>query len=167
MPPATLRAAITSAITGAAPGVTVSYDTIGDYVRDLVRTDRVMTLLTGFFGLLALIIAIVGIYGVMAYVVARRQVEIGIRIALGAGEGRVVRMMLKESGALLAGGAACGVALSAFAARSAAQLLYGVQPLDAPSFTTAIAVLGTTGLLAAWIPARRASRVAPTIAIRD
>jgi ABC-type antimicrobial peptide transport system permease subunit len=167
VPPSAVRAAVTAAIETAAPGVTVSYDTIGDYARALVRTDRVMTLLSAFFGLLALVVALVGIYGVMAYVVARRQAEIGIRIALGAGEGRVVRMLLKESGTLLAAGAACGVALAAVAARFAAQVLYGVDPLDAVSFATAVATLATTGLIAAWIPARRASRVAPAFAIRD
>jgi len=167
VPAASVKPAITGAIEAAAPGATVSYDAIGDYVRALLRTDRVMTLLAGFFGVLALLIAVVGLYGVMSYVVARRRVEIGIRMALGAGQRRVVGMMLKESGALLASGAACGVVLAARAARYAARLLYGIDALDAPSFAAATALLGITGLVAAWIPARRASRVAPTVAIRD
>ena len=167
LPTASITAPLTQAITGAAPGASVSYDTIEEYIRALVRTDRLMTSLTAAFGILALIISVVGVYGVMSYVVTRRQVEIGIRMALGADRGRVVRMMLGESATLLGAGAAIGLVLAVTSSRYAAKLLYGVTPLDPMSFVVATAVLIVVGVLAAWVPARRASRLPPTLAIRQ
>jgi putative ABC transport system permease protein len=158
---------VTAAISGAAPGASVSYSTIERSVRALVRTDRVMTLLTMFFGLLAVLIAVVGLYGVMSYMVTRRRAEIGIRMALGADQRTVRRMMLRESGLLLLLGATLGLLLAAAGARYAEGLLYGVTPWDPASFALAVGVLGSVGLLAAWVPARRASRLDPTIAMRD
>jgi putative ABC transport system permease protein len=166
-PLAALAPTVTAAISGAAPGVSVSYSTIDGSVRALVRTDRVMTLLTMFFGLLAVLIAVVGLYGVMSYMVTRRRAEIGIRMALGADQRTVRRMMLRESGLLLLLGATLGLLLAAAGARYAEGLLYGVTPWDPASFALAAGVLGSVGLLAAWVPARRASRLDPTIAMRD
>jgi predicted permease len=158
--------ALTRAIVEAAPGASVSYDTITQNVRDLLVTDRLMASLSGFFGVLALLIATVGLYGVMSYAVSRRQFEIGIRMALGAEPRSVVRMVIAESGALLAVGTVTGVLLAAIAGRWAASLLYGLEPWDPTSFALAVGALTTVSLLAAWIPARRAARLAPTIALR-
>jgi ABC-type antimicrobial peptide transport system permease subunit len=99
--------------------------------------------------------------------VTRRQVEIGIRMALGAAPETVVRMVLTESAALLAGGVIIGVTLAVIASRWAAALLYGLEPWDPASFAVAVGSLGSVSLLAAWIPARRASRLEPTIALRE
>jgi ABC-type antimicrobial peptide transport system permease subunit len=126
-----------------------------------------MASLSGFFDLLAMVIATVGLYGVMSYKVTRRQVEIGIRMALGAAPDAVVRMWLAESGVLVAGSVAIGVALAVVASRAAATLLYGLESWDPSSFTLAVGALGLVSLVAAWISARRASRLAPTIALRD
>ena len=166
MPLSTLTPAITRAMREVAPGATVSYDTVRTYVRDSLVTERLMATLSGFFGILAMLIATIGLYGVMSYMVSRRKVEIGIRMALGADPRSVVRMVLRESGLLLAAGVLVGVGLAALMARWAASLLFGLEPYDPISFLMAIAALGLVSLLAAWIPARRASRLTPTVALR-
>jgi len=98
--------------------------------------------------------------------VSRRRIEIGIRMALGAEPRSVVRMVLAESGMLVAVGVVVGVALAIGASNYAASLLYGLEPWDPVSIGMAVAALGIVSLLAAWIPARRASRLAPTLALR-
>src|SRR5690606_9195056 len=102
----------------------------------------------------------------MSYMVTRRKVEIGIRMALGADPRSVVRMVLGESGVLLGVGVVIGVALAIAASKWAASLLYGLQPWDPASIAIAVAALGIVSVIAAWIPARRASRLAPTVALR-
>jgi putative ABC transport system permease protein len=158
---------LTRAITGVAPGAAVSYDAVTGYIDTLLVTERLIAYLSGFFGVLAMLIAGIGLYGVMSYLVTRRRVEIGVRMALGAEPRVVIRMVLAESGALLAAGVVIGVALAMLAARYAATLLYGLTPLDAPSFALGTSTLGFVSLLAAWIPARRASRLPPTVALRE
>jgi putative ABC transport system permease protein len=167
LPPASLTPALTRAILEVTPGASVSYDTIRRYIQDSLVTDRLMASLSGFYGVLAMLIATIGLYGLMSYMVTRRKVEIGIRMALGADRRTVVRMVLGESGLLLAAGVVIGVALAVIASRWAATLLYGLEPWDPPSFALAVAALGFVSLLAAWIPARRASQLEPTIALRE
>ncbi len=167
MPLSTLTPVLTRAMREVAPNSTVSYDTVGTYVRDSLVTERLMATLSGFFGVLAMLIATIGLYGVMSYMVTRRKVEIGIRMALGADPGNVVRMVLRESGVLLALGVVLGIGLSIVVSRWAASLLYGLLPYDPASFALAVGGLGLVSLLAAWIPARRASRLSPTVALRD
>jgi predicted permease len=167
LPLASVTPALTQAIREVAPNATVAYETISTYVRDSLVTERLMASLSGFFGILAMLIATIGLYGVMTYMVSRRKVEIGIRMALGADPHSVVRMVLRESGLLLAVGVVAGTALAAVAARSAATLLFGLQSWDPPSFALAAGALGMVSFLAAWIPARRASRLAPTLALRQ
>ena len=162
----TLTPTLTSTIREVAPGATVSYETMTTYVRDSLVTERLMASLSGFLGLLAMLIATIGLYGVMSYMVSRRQVEIGIRMALGADPRNVVRMVLGESGVLLLAGVVIGVGLAIAASRWAVSLLYGLAPWDPASILIGVAALGIVSLLAAWIPARRASRLAPTIALR-
>ena len=126
-----------------------------------------MATLSGFFGGLAVLLATIGLYGVMSYTVARRRVEIGIRMALGADRRQVVRMIVGEAMRLLAAGAAAGIALSVGAGRWAGTLLYEVKPWDPITLATALVGLAAVTLLASWVPARRASRLAPTLALRE
>jgi putative ABC transport system permease protein len=126
-----------------------------------------MATLSGFFGGLAALIATIGLYGVMSYMVARRRTEIGVRMALGADRGMVVRMIVREAGVLLAAGLAIGAVLSIYAARTAATFLYELQPGDPLTLALAIGGLATVTLLASWIPAHRASRLQPTVALRE
>jgi predicted permease len=165
--PGELTPALTRAIVEAAPGAAVTYGSITQYVRDSLVTERLMATLSGFFGVLAMLIAAVGLYGVMSYMVTRRKTEIGIRMALGADPGSVVRMVLRESGLLLVTGILIGAALAVAASRGAASLLYGLEPWDPASFAIAMGALALVSLLAAWIPARRAANLAPTIALRE
>ena len=167
LPVPAITPTLTRAIMEATPGAAVSYDTITSYVRDSLVAERLMASLSGFFGALAMVIAMIGLYGVMSYMVTRRTLEIGIRMALGAAPHAVVRMVLRECGVLVAAGVAIGVALAAVASRWAATLLYALEPWDPVSFALAVGGLGVVSLVAAWIPARRASHLEPTIALRD
>ena len=166
LPATAIVPAMTRAIRHVAPGSTVDHVPIRTYIRDSLVTERLMSSLSGFLAVLAMLIATIGLYGVLSYMVSRRRVEIGVRVALGADPRRVVRMVLGESGVLLAIGAVLGVALAVVAARAAASLLFGLQPWDPVSVAGSVGLLGAVSFVAAWIPARRASRVAPTIALR-
>jgi len=165
--PGSLTHALTRAITDVAPGAAVSYDAVTNYIDRLLVTERLMAWLSGCFGVLAMLVAAIGLYGVMSYLVTRRRIEIGVRMALGAAPRTIIRMMFAECGVLLAIGIAIGVALAGVTLRYAAALLYGLTPLDASSFALAIGVLGFASVLATWFPARRASRLAPTVALRE
>jgi predicted permease len=132
---------------------------------DLIQ-ERVLMTLTSGFGLLALALACVGIYGVMAYSVANRRNEIGIRMALGAQPGQVRGMILRESGWLAAAGILLGVGAGLGLTRLVKAMLYGIAPYDPPTMGIAVLVLLLVALAASWIPARRAARVQPMDALR-
>jgi predicted permease len=164
---AAVSAAITRAITEVNPAITVQYQTIRTQVRQSLLRERLMATLSGFFGGLAVLIATIGLYGVMSYTVSRRRTEIGVRMALGADRGTVVRMIVREAAALLGAGLIIGAVLSVFAARTAATFLYELGPGDPSTIALAMASLAAVTLLASWVPARRASRLAPTVALRE
>ena len=133
--------------------------------ESLVR-ERMIATLSGFFGALALLLAAVGIYGVMAYAVLHRTREIGIRMSLGAARRKVIWMVLRDALATTAAGIVIGFPLARWLAGFVATQLYGVKPTDAGTLLTACAVLAGVALLAAAIPAWKASRVDPVIALR-
>jgi predicted permease len=134
--------------------------------RTLLR-ERLVATVSGLFGGLALLLAAIGVYGVLSYGIAQRTREFGIRIAIGA-EGRsILAMVLREAGWVLALGIVGGLAVAWRLGRVIGSLLYGVQPGDLASLTIAVAVLAAAGTLAAWIPARRASRIDPMEALRS
>ena len=118
------------------------------------------------FAGLALTLAVVGVYGVMAYAVVRRTREIGIRRALGANAGEVLRMILREGLTMTLGGAALGLLLAFALGRGLGSMLYQVSPVDPVALSLAPTVLVGTALVACWIPARRATRVNPIAALR-
>ena len=118
------------------------------------------------FGGLALGLAVVGLYGVKAYSVARRTREIGIRLALGAERGEILRMFLRESVVTLSIGIVLGLVLAALTGKLLSGMLYQISPLDPVSFITAPLVLAVAALIATWLPAHRATRIAPTEALR-
>jgi len=121
----------------------------------------------GVLGTLALVLAAVGMYGVIAYHVTARTREIGIRVAIGAQPRDVIRLVIGQGLRVTLAGIAIGLMLSAMAARLLASLLYGVSPTDAATWSAAVAVWLAVGLLACWLPARRAARVEPVIALRQ
>ena len=122
--------------------------------------------LFSIFGALALGLAVVGLYGVKAYSVARRTREIGIRMALGAQAGAVLRMIMREGSVMLISGVAIGLLLAIATAKIVSGILYGVRALDPIAFTVAPLVLTIAALIATWLPARRATRVDPVQALR-
>jgi ABC-type antimicrobial peptide transport system permease subunit len=128
--------------------------------------ERLIAFLSGFFGILALGLASVGLYGVMAYAVTQRTREVGIRMALGAQPGDVVRMVVRESLVPVLIGMLIGLAATLALARLTASLLYGVAPSDPGSIVLAVAAMLVVALLVAAIPARRASHVGPVTTLR-
>jgi len=128
---------------------------------------RAAAAMVSLFGGLALVLAVVGVYGVMAYAVVRRTREIGIRTALGAEPGTVLRMILREGLLMTLGGAALGFLLALGIGRAFSGMLYRVSPVDPVAFTLAPAMLVATALLASWLPARRAAKVDPMVALRN
>jgi len=140
-----------------------SFDT---RLADLLTPQRLGFRLLGGFGLLALVIASVGVYGVVGYVVARRTREVGIRMALGETPGSVIRRMIRENLLPVVLGAVVGIALSVAGARALAGFLYGVSPADPLAYLVSVLILLAASLTAAAIPARRASRVSPMTALR-
>jgi predicted permease len=140
--------------------------TIHDQVSHLISHDELISTLTSIFSVLALLLAAIGLYGVMSYNVARRTNEIAIRLALGAQGGKVLRMIIGESLLLLAIGVGLGLPLAIMATRIIKQELFAVDAIDPISFAVALLVVSLMTLLASWLPARRAAKVNPISALR-
>ncbi len=149
------------------PGQIVTIAPLSAQVEATMLQERVMATLAGAFGVLALTLACIGLYGLLAYTVARRTREIGIRMALGARGGRVVAMVLASGTRLVLIGVACGVPAAWAASRSIESMLFGLTPHDPAVIGGAIALLALAALVAAYLPARRASHVDPLVALRD
>jgi ABC-type antimicrobial peptide transport system permease subunit len=136
------------------------------YMDRLIAQRRFNMALLALFGLLGLVIAAVGIYGVMAYVVAQRTNEIGIRMALGATRGAVVGMVLKRASLLMVAGLGLGAIVSWLLSVRVQSFLFEIDANDVTVFLAALGTLAAAGLLASAVPARRASRVDPLVAVR-
>ncbi|MGH9481301.1 MAG: FtsX-like permease family protein [Terriglobales bacterium] len=168
--PAALNRAAVNAMVARAAGRNLQINSIGAVQARLDTTlapDLLMVKLTSFFGALGLGLAAMGLYAMLAYAVARRSSELGIRMALGARARQVVGMVLRQAAVLLAIGIALGMAASLAAERGLASLLYGLRPGDPLSLAGAAAALLVAGLAAALVPALRASRVDPLTALRE
>ncbi len=141
---------------------------LADYVTNHINMllIRLAGIVFGLFGAIALVLAIVGVYGVKAYAVARRTREIGVRIALGARPRDVLNLILKQGALQLALGVTLGLALAVAAGHVLAGMLYGVDPIDPFAFLGSTALLSAAILLACWLPARRATKVDPMTALR-
>ena len=140
--------------------------TMTQQIDSSLSNERTFAQLTSGFGLLALILATIGIYGIMAYTVARRTSEIGIRMALGARSGQVLGMVLREASWMAATGIALGIGAALLLARFVGAMLYGLKSFDPLTFASAAALLGCIALLACLGPARRAARIDPIRALR-
>lgn len=165
--PAALLEPVRRAIRAADPDLVVaSVAPLGDLVGESLSQDRLATQVITSFGALALFLAGLGLYGVMAYATVRRSSEFGLRMALGAQRGDVSRLVVREALGLVAGGAALGVPAALAAARVFRSQWFGIGEVDPPAIGLALAALLVSGLAAAYLPAHRASRVAPLEAIR-
>ena len=149
------------------PRIAFTLRPLSAQLRSALRQERLVAMLAGFFGALALALAAIGLYGVASHSVAVRRSEISIRLALGADPRGVVRLVLTRLGWLLAAGMVLGIALSWWTVRLIEQLLFGMNGRDPLTFAVAVSVLMAAGLLAGWIPARRASRIDPVRALRE
>src|SRR6266540_1842946 len=141
--------------------------TLNDLVDQSLLQERLVATLSLFFGLLALLLACIGLYGVMSYDVARRTHEIGIRMALGASAQQVVRLVLRQTLLWVALGVAIGLGAALLATRWAESLLFGLKPNDPLTIGLAALVLLTVAAIAGYLPARRAARVDPLVALRQ
>jgi predicted permease len=149
------------------PEIVVQCRTFQDQIRSGMVRERLMALLSGFFGLLAVLLGTIGLYGVISYLVTQRRNEIGIRVALGASRGQVIGMILREAGWLLIIGVTIGVGLSLAAGRAAESLLFGLKPSDPLTLVSATGLLIAIGALASFLPARRAAQLDPMNALRS
>jgi ABC-type antimicrobial peptide transport system permease subunit len=149
------------------PGLGIRFSVLTTQLRESLMRDRLMAALAGAFGLVAVSLAVLGLYGVISYMVARRRNEIGVRIALGAGRGRVIQLVLKEAALLLAAGLAVGAGFALWAGRAATAMLYGLKPYDAMTLGSAAGLLAVVALAASYGPARRAARLEPMDALRE
>lgn len=167
VPPATLTDAVRALIRAERPDVALRFQTLQDMVGETIALPRFRTVLLGVFSVIAVLLALAGVYGVMAYVVEQRRSEFGVRLALGATGWDVARQTLTGALRLAAAGIALGLILSFAAYRSLAAFLFGVEPTDAATWLASIAVLAGIALLAAWIPARRAAALNPADVLRN
>jgi putative ABC transport system permease protein len=149
------------------PAIVIQFRVLRQQLDDSLQRDRLMASLAGGFGLLGGLLATVGLYGVIAYLVERRRHEIGIRIALGAGRVRVVGLILRESALLLSAGLVIGTALALWTGRAASALLFGLKPSDPATFLFAMCLLAVVALAASYGPAWRAARLEPMNALRE
>jgi len=162
-----LTRSIADAIAGVNKDLALTFRPLSDQIGASLTQERVVAMLAGFFGALALLLAGLGLYGVTSYAVSRRRNEIGIRMALGAAPAAVVRLVLSRVSMLVGLGVVIGAGISLWAAPFVATLLYGLEPRDPMTLAGSIAVLAAVGAVAGWLPARRASRIDPVVVLRD
>jgi len=166
-PPALLARSVSAAIGTVNPDLALTFRPLSDQVNASLTQERVVAMLAGFFGGLALLLAGLGLYGVTSYAVSRRKTEIGIRMALGAAPGGVVRLVLSRVTLLVGSGVIAGAGVSVWASKFVATLLYGLEPRDPVTLVGSAALFAAVGALAGWLPARRASHVDPAELLRD
>jgi putative ABC transport system permease protein len=165
--PRGLGPSLSRAIADVNKDVTFDIGTLDEQIDASLIQERLLAMLAGFFGALALLVAGIGLYGVMWLAMTRRRNEIGIRMALGAQPGGVIRMMLREVATLTLLGLIAGAAIAMATGQLVTKLLFGLTPTDAGTWMLAVTLLAIVAALAGYLPARRASRVDPMIALRE
>ncbi len=167
LPPAELTASINRSLREVSPGLDLMFQPYRQMVEESLLRERLMAKLAGFFGVLALLLASIGLYGLLSYGVASRTNEIGIRMALGADTRNVLSMIMKEAFVLVLVGVAVGVPIVLYVGRFAASLLFELSPTDSVSLIGSGVALLIVALLAGYLPARRAAKVDPLVALRN
>ena len=166
LPLASLMASIKQAIGDVNPGIDLEFKVFKKQIHDALLQDELMATLSGFFGFLAALLAAIGLYGVISYMVLQRTKEIGIRMAIGAEGSHVVRMIMREAGMLTIIGLVVGAGLALATAQVAKSLLFGLKPRDPLTLVLSVVILSAVAALASFLPARRASKLDPLTALR-
>ena len=159
--------AVKRSLAEANPAIVLRLRVFDSIVREGLLRERLMATLSGFFGLLAAILAMIGLYGVISYTVVRRRNEIGVRIALGASAGNILSLIMREAATLLAIGLSIGTALALLGGKAASSLLYGLKATDLVTMAAAVFGLAAVALAASFLPARRAAALDPMLALRE
>jgi putative ABC transport system permease protein len=167
VPPARAIASIGAVLNEVDPSISVRYAPLASHVSNALLQERLMARLAALFGVVALVLALVGLYGVVSYSVASRRAEIGVRVALGASRSRVLGMILGDVSRMLAIGLAAGVVIALVAARGIGALLFGLEASDPTTLAMAAGLLALAGVLSAAWPARRAAAIDPGQALRE
>jgi predicted permease len=167
LPQAETIAAVKRVLDEINPAITVNFQGFKSMIESTILRERLMATLSGFFGLLALSLACVGLYGILSYGVASRTTEIGIRMALGAERRDVFWLILREALLLVIAGVTVGLPLIFAVARLASTLLFGLTPTDPVSLLLAALLMLAAAMVACWLPARRAAQVDPIVALRN
>jgi putative ABC transport system permease protein len=163
----TVAAEVRSVMADIDPWISLTLVSLTDRLHDSIRQPRTLAVLAGFFGGLALLLAIIGLYGMLSYTVGRRRNELAVRLALGAPHRRLIGMVVGETARLVIIGVGLGLAISVGGTRLVSSFLYGVTPRDPATFALSAALLVAVALTAALIPARRAARLDPVAALRE
>jgi predicted lysophospholipase L1 biosynthesis ABC-type transport system permease subunit len=166
-PPGELVTQVKSVVGNLDRETSLEFTTLAARIGRSLSRERLLAALSGIFGAFALLLATIGLYGVMSYNVARRRSEIAIRLALGAEPARVLAMVMGEVGVLIAAGLGLGLGVALVTTRFVSSFLYGVRPNDPATLSTVAAVLAGVGAIAGYLPARRASRLDPMVNLRE
>jgi predicted permease len=164
---ATVERDVAAALARTEPTIAFTFRTFDQFIDATVTQERLVAMLSSFFGALALLLAGIGLYGIVAQAMRTRQSEIGLRLALGARPAAIVRLVFRRVGVLIGVGLALGLVGSFWAARFIGPLLFEVEARDPATFAGAAGVLVAAGVIAAWLPARRAARFDPAAVLRD
>jgi putative ABC transport system permease protein len=165
--PMVLARSVASALSAVDPDLAFNFRLLAEQVNATLAQERIVALLSGFFGGLALLLAALGLYGLTSYAVAQRRSEIGIRMALGAAPSGVIRLLLTRVACLIGAGVIVGTGISLWASTFVGALLYGLEPRDPATLAGAAITLASVGVVAGWPPAYRASRIDPAAVLRD
>ena len=164
--PSALALAVQEAVAGVNKGISIESRTLAETVEEDISQERLLATLSAFFGALALLLAMIGLYGAISYLVTQRQAEFGIRRAIGAPPLSILGLVMKDVLAILAVGLTAGAAISLATLQVLQKMLFGLAPRDAATLLAAIVVFSAVALLAGYIPARRAMRIDPMTALR-
>ncbi len=164
--PSALVPSVQEAVAGVSKAIPLEFHTLAEQVDDSLVQERLLATLSTFFGALALLLAMIGLYGALSYLVAQRQPEFGIRMALGAPRSSILRLVMRDVIVVLAGGLAAGVCLALITVGVLQKMLFGLAPHDTFTFIVSIGVLSAVAVVAGYLPARRAMRIDPMAALR-
>src|SRR5437588_9003573 len=159
-------AAVQNAVAGINKSISLSCHSLTERVDDSIVQERLLAVLSVFFGVLALFLAMIGLYGTLAYLVSRRQGEFSLRMALGAPRRSILQLVMREMSVILLTGVLAGVTISLATVQLIQKFLFGLTPHDPVTLWCALALLAAVALIACYLPARRAMRAEPMTALR-